>query len=51
MACKYDELLHDFADKDKTSAKTKVEAFKPHWERIRRSAIPSETGRLIRYRA
>ncbi|HEX6259181.1 MAG TPA: nuclease-related domain-containing protein [Woeseiaceae bacterium] len=51
MACKYDELLHDFADKDKTSAKSKVEAFKPHWERIRRSAIPSETGRLIRYRA
>jgi LPXTG-motif cell wall-anchored protein len=46
-----DELLREFAEKDKTSAKTKVEAFKPHWEHIRSKAVPSEAGKLIRYRA
>jgi hypothetical protein len=46
-----EELLQEFAEKDKTSAKTKVEAFKPHWEHIRSKAVPSEPGRLIRYRA
>jgi hypothetical protein len=51
LVCQFDELLQEFADKDRTSAKTKVEAFKPHWERIRGSAIKSEAGRLIRYRA
>jgi hypothetical protein len=29
----------------------KVEAFKPHWERIRANAVGSESGKLIRYRA
>lgn len=51
LVCQFDELLEEFVDKDKTSAKMKVEAFKPHWERIRRSAVDSEAGRLIRYRA
>ena len=51
LVCQFDELLQEFVDKDKTSAKMKVEAFKPHWETIRRSAVASEAGRLIRYRA
>jgi hypothetical protein len=51
LVCQFDELLQEFVDKDKPSAKMKVEAFKPHWERIRRSAVGSEAGRLIRYRA
>lgn len=51
LVCQFDELLDEFAEKDKTSAKMKVEAFKPHWERVRRSAVDSEAGRLIRYRA
>jgi hypothetical protein len=51
LVCQFDELLQEFVDKDKTSAKMKVEAFKPHWEHIRRSAVDSEAGRLIRYRA
>jgi hypothetical protein len=50
LVCQFDELLQEFVEKDKTSAKMKVEAFKPHWERIRRSAVDSEAGRLIRYR-
>jgi hypothetical protein len=51
LVSQFDELLHEFAEKDKTSAKMKVEAFKPHWERIRHSAVDSEPGKLIRYRA
>jgi hypothetical protein len=51
LVCKFDELLQEFVDRDKASAKMKVEAFKPHWERIRESAVGSEAGRLIRYRA
>jgi len=50
LVSQFDELLQEFVDKDKASAKMKVEAFKPHWERIRRSAVASEAGRLIRYR-
>jgi hypothetical protein len=48
---KFDELLEEFVDRDRTNAKMKVEAFKPHWERIRASAVGSESGKLIRYRA
>jgi hypothetical protein len=51
LVCQFDELLEEFANKDKTNAKMNVEAFKPHWETIRRSAVDSEAGRLIRYRA
>jgi hypothetical protein len=51
LVCQFDELLQEFVDKDKASAKMKVEAFKPHWERIRGSAVNAEAGRLIRYRA
>jgi hypothetical protein len=48
---KFDELLEEFVDRDRTNAKMKVEAFKPHWERIRANAVGSESGKLIRYRA
>jgi hypothetical protein len=51
LVCKFDELLEEFVDRDRTNAKMKVEAFKPHWERIRASAVGSESGKLIRYRA
>jgi hypothetical protein len=51
LVCQFDELLEEFVNKDKTNAKMNVEAFKPHWETIRRSAVDSEAGRLIRYRA
>jgi LPXTG-motif cell wall-anchored protein len=51
LVCKFDELREEFGDGDKASAKMKVEAFKPHWDQIRASAVDSETGRLIRYRA
>jgi hypothetical protein len=50
LVCKLDDLLQEFVERDRTSAKMKVEAFKPHWERIRGNAVSSEAGRLIRYR-
>jgi hypothetical protein len=50
LVCTLDELLDEFVEKDNTSAKMKVEAFKPHWERIRATAVASEAGTLVRYR-
>lgn len=45
-----DELLEEFTEKDKSAAKMKVEAFKPHWERIRKAADAPDAGKLFRYR-
>ena len=51
LVATFDDLMEEFAVSDKAGARDRVEAFKPHWERIRENAVPSETGRLIRYRA
>ena len=34
LVCTIDELLAEFRDSDKSAAKMKIEAFKPHWERL-----------------
>lgn len=34
LVCKLDDLLSEFGEKDKLSAKAKIEAFKPHWEQV-----------------
>jgi hypothetical protein len=49
LVCQFDELLQEFVDKDKTSAKMKVEAFKPHWELLREHVKSSRLGRIMRY--
>lgn len=33
-----DEVAAEFGEADKAAAKVRIEAFKPHWERIRRAA-------------
>jgi hypothetical protein len=38
MVCGLDELLAEFGDSDKAAAKRKIDAFKPHWELIRKNA-------------
>lgn len=38
MVCTVDELLEEFAEKDKAAAQRKVEAFKPHWELLQKHA-------------
>lgn len=45
----FDELLDEFVEKDKASAREKVETWKPYWDSIRTSAVGSESGKLIRY--
>jgi hypothetical protein len=37
MVCNLDELLAQFGEKDKAAAQRKVEAFKPHWELLRKN--------------
>ncbi len=47
LVCDVEQLVADFGEPDKSAAKFKIEAFKPHWELIqkeatRRSAAHSE---------
>ncbi|MDH3757782.1 MAG: NERD domain-containing protein [Gammaproteobacteria bacterium] len=39
MVCTLDELLEQFGEKDKAAAQRKVEAFKPHWELLKKNAL------------
>jgi hypothetical protein len=38
MVCGLDELAAEFGEPDKAAAQRKIEAFKPHWELLRKSA-------------
>jgi len=38
LVCNLDELVAEFGEPDKAAAKFKIEAFKPHWELIRKAA-------------
>jgi hypothetical protein len=38
LVCNLDDLLDEFEETDRSSAKVKVEAFRPHWEKMRRFA-------------
>lgn len=38
MVCDIEELVAEFGEPDKNAAKFKIEAFKPHWELIRKAA-------------
>ena len=37
LVCNLDELLAQFGEKDKAAALRKIEAFKPHWELLRKN--------------
>jgi hypothetical protein len=37
------QLVSEFGEPDKKAAKFKIEAFKPHWELIRKKALSSQT--------
>ena len=39
-----DTLLAEFGEPDKDAAKVKVEAFKPHWDLIRKAALSMQAG-------
>ena len=38
------ELVSEFGEPDKKAAKFKIEAFKPHWELIRKEALSTKSG-------
>lgn len=39
LVCDLNELVNEFGEPDKNAAKFKIEAFKPHWELIRKGAV------------
>lgn len=39
MVCDLEQLVADFGEPDKNAAKFKIEAFRPHWELIRKAAV------------
>ncbi len=39
LVCNLAELVDEFGEPDKNAAKFKIEAFKPHWELIRKQAL------------
>lgn len=44
QVCNLDELVAEFGEPDKAAAKFKIEAFKPHWELIRKAADQRNTS-------
>jgi len=38
LVCNLDELLEEFGERDNAAAKSKIDAFKPHWEHIQKMA-------------
>lgn len=43
LVCNLDELQQEFADLDLTAAAAQIDAFKPHWERVRQTASRAES--------
>jgi len=50
LVCDLDELLEQFGEKNKSAAKVKVEAFKPHWDLIRKEALSVQVDEVIKRR-
>ena len=44
LVCSIEELADEFGEPDKNAAKSKIEAFKPHWELIRKQALSAQTA-------
>jgi len=45
-----DQLLEEFGEPDKNAAKFKIEAFKPHWDLIRKAALGTQVDQLYSQR-
>jgi hypothetical protein len=41
-----DQLLAEFGEPDKNAAKFKIEAFKPHWDLIRKAALGTQVDQM-----
>ena len=45
-----DTLAAEFGEADKNAAKVKVDAFKPHWDLVRRAALDTQVGEIVNSR-
>jgi hypothetical protein len=45
-----DELLTEFGEADKDAAKVKINAFKPHWDLIRKAALGAQVDQIFSHR-
>lgn len=45
LVCKLDDLLSEYGEPDKLSAKAKIEAFRPHWDQIVAQSRRAEPAR------
>lgn len=41
-----DALLVEFGENDEDAAKVKIEAFKPHWDLVRKAALDTQVGEI-----
>jgi hypothetical protein len=48
LVCTLDSMLAEFSEKDRALGKSKIEAFKPHWDLIREKALPPAPGRRLK---
>ena len=48
LVCNLEDLLEQFGEKNKSAAKVKIEAFKPHWELIRKAALNGEVAQVAK---
>jgi hypothetical protein len=46
MVSTLDQLLEEFGEADKAAAKVKVDAFKPHWDLVRKAALGTEVEQI-----
>ncbi|MDH3481885.1 MAG: hypothetical protein OEM50_09235, partial [Gammaproteobacteria bacterium] len=44
LVCTLEDLVEEFGEPDKKAAKFKIEAFRPHWELIKKAAISADSG-------
>jgi hypothetical protein len=42
LVCTLDELIDEFGEPNKNAAKFKIEAFRPHWELLRKAALGAD---------
>lgn len=46
LVCSLEDLLDQFGEHDKAAAKVKIEAFKPHWDLIRKHALNAQMDQM-----
>ena len=48
LVCTLDSMLTEFSEKDRAVGKSKIEAFKPHWDLIRDKALALSPSRRLK---